>query len=353
MLSLARSLFCNPLLIGLGVLLLGVVLGYGDRVDHDLENDATLYVNMVRPDFQVPTEAQLIADLEYARPNGTPLLLDLYRPEEVTGPLPVILWIHGGGWREGHRGAPRSAVEFVARGYAVASIDYRLSDAALFPAQIDDCQAAVRWLRAHAEDYQLDPQRFVAWGEGSGGHLAALLGTMSGLPEDENDGVSADVQAVVDFGGPVDLLTLDKNVVDADAERFEDTWSPEALLLGGPVEERAELAARANPLTYLVGRYRPPAFFVVHNKVDPLVPVQQSDRLVRALREAGGAVRYLRLDGWQHNSPISRELEEAVAEFLDRRLSPQQLHKASHADRPRFGPSRPWYRRLHHGGPAM
>lgn len=348
MLSMARSLFCNPLLIGLGVLLLGVVLGYGDRSDPSVEDDATLYVDLVRPDFQVPTEAQLIADLEYARPNGTPLLLDLYRPEEVTGPLPVIVWIHGGGWREGHRGAPRSAVEFVARGYAVASIDYRLSDVALFPAQIEDCQAAVRWLRAHAEDYQLDPQRVVAWGEGSGGHLAALLGTMSGGGADDG-AVSADVQAVINFGGPMDLLALDRGKTDPDAERYEDTWSPEALLLGGPVEERTELAALANPLHYLDGAHRPPPFFVVHSQFDPLVPVEQSDRLVRALRDSGGAVRYLRMRTLTCNGPITRDLEDAVADFLDRRL---HATTASHPPTRRLANRRMWYRLLHDDVPA-
>lgn len=319
-----RGLRVNPLLMGLGVLLAGVVVTYGDRRVAEEMEDATLFVEMVRPAFVVPPEVQLLADLEYARPNGQPLHLDLYRPEEITGPLPVLLWIHGDGWRSGSKADPVAAVNLVPRGYAVASLDYRLSDVALFPAQIEDCLAAVRWLRSHAEAYQLDPNRIAAWGETAGGHLAALLGAMSHGTTDDNS-VSADVQAVIDIGGPIDFLTLDEQAPEDAAVRHADPWSPESFLVGGPIHERQELVALTNPLAYLAMDRRPPPFLVIHSQRDPIVPVRQSELLVRSLRRAGGTAQLIRPEAMYHNGTVSRDVEEVVTEFLDRRLKNAQL----------------------------
>ncbi|HUQ72294.1 MAG TPA: alpha/beta hydrolase [Planctomycetaceae bacterium] len=340
----------NPLMIGLGLLLAGVVVGYGGRSDRDgqFENEPTVLVEMVRPQSVVPPEVQLLADLEYARPNGQPLHLDLYRPEEITGPLPVVLWIHGGGWRSGSKASP-PAMELVAKGYAVASVEYRLSDVALFPAQIEDCQAAVRWLRTHADEFQLDARRIAAWGESSGGHLATLLGTMShGVTHD--DEVSADVQAVVDFGGPVDFLTLDEQSSGENAVRHEEAWSPESLLVGGPIQERQELVALANPLTYLSTDRRPPPFLVVHSRHDTVVPIRQSDQLVQALRRVGTRVQYLRVrEGWKINI-LKPEMLDAVAEFLERHLkngSPATEEATAAVSERRPHPVRHWLRKAY------
>jgi acetyl esterase/lipase len=128
---------------------------------------------------------RFLGDLEYARAGDKALLLDLYLPQTGPGlptghgPWPTIVWIHGGAWRMGSKDNPHAARQ-AQRGYAVASIGYRLSQEATFPAQIHDCKAAVRWLRAHAKQYNLDPARFAAWGASAGGHLAALLGTSGG-----------------------------------------------------------------------------------------------------------------------------------------------------------------------------
>ena len=144
-------------------------------------------------------------DLVYARAGAKDLLLDLYLPEGAPRPLPLVVWIHGGGWRNGAK-EQTPARRLVERGYAVASINYRLSGEAIFPAQIHDCKAAVRWLRANAAKYGLDAGRVAAWGSSAGGHLVALLGTSGGIMELEgglgNADQSSRVQAVVDFFGP-------------------------------------------------------------------------------------------------------------------------------------------------------
>ena len=137
-----------------------------------------------------PTEVASVAtqrDLVYERVNGAVLTLDLYCPEKVSGSLPVIVWIHTGGWSKGRK-ERCPAVALVQDGYAVASIDYRLTSTAPFPAQIEDCKAAVRWLRANASTYHLDPDHIGVWGHSAGGHLAALLGTSGGVRELEGTG---------------------------------------------------------------------------------------------------------------------------------------------------------------------
>lgn len=219
-------------------------------------------------------------DLVYKRVNGIVLTLDLYRPEEVSGLLPVIVCIHGGHWDAG--GKERCpAVTLVQDGYAVASIDYRLTRTAPFPAQIEDCKAAVRWIRANASTYRLDPDRIGVWGYSAGGHLAALLGTSGGVPELEGSGdnmqYSSQVQAVCVVAGPVDLLS----VANLGPKRM---FAIEALL-GGPLEKDKVNATAASPIHY-VSKDDPP-FLIVHGEADRVVPVEQGQHFYEELRKAG------------------------------------------------------------------
>jgi len=219
-------------------------------------------------------------DLVYKRINGIVLTLDLYRPEEVSGLLPVIVCVHGGHWDAG--GKERCpAVTLVQDGYAVASIDYRLTRTAPFPAQIEDCKAAVRWLRANASIYHLDPDHIGVWGYSAGGHLAALLGTSGGVPELEGSGdnmqYSSRVQAVCDVAGPADLLTM-TNLGPRRTLAIEG-------LLGGPLEKDEAKAIAASPIHY-ISKDDPP-FLIVHGEADRVVPVEQSQRLYEELRKAG------------------------------------------------------------------
>jgi len=224
--------------------------------------------------------AAIQRDLVYKRVNSAVLTLDLYCPEKVSGPAPVIVWVHGGGWRTG--GKKRCpAVALVPDGYAVASIDYRLSSTAPFPAQIEDCKAAVRWLRANAAKYNLDADRIGVWGMSAGGHLAALLGTSGGVPELEGSGdnmqYSSRVQAVCDVAGPADLPAL----TNLGPKRM---FAIEGLL-GGPLEKDKAKAIAASPIHY-VSKDDPP-FLIVHGEADRVVPVEQSQRFYEELRKAG------------------------------------------------------------------
>ena len=228
-------------------------------------------------------------DLEYARVGDNPLLLDLHRPPSSDKPLPVVVWIHGGGWRAGSK--DRCPARFlVHHGFAVASVNYRLTKEAIFPAQIHDCKAAVRWLRANAGKYGLDPKRIGAWGSSAGGHLAALLGTSGGVADLEGDLGHADrssrVQAVVDFCGPADFLA------------WKVKRSPEMALFGGTIERKKELARAASPALHATAD--DPPFFIVHGKKDRTVPARQSRLLDAALRKAKANSTLLILDDLGH-----------------------------------------------------
>ena len=152
-----------------------------------------------------------LAKLPYVEGGHEQQRLDLYLPEKAEGLLPLIVWVHGGGWEAGHK-EDRPAQWLVGKGYAVARIDYRLSQHGMFPAQIQDCKAAIRWLRANAAKYHLDPERVGVAGDSAGGHLVALLGTTGDVKEFEgnlgNPEQSSRIQAVVDFYGPTDFVQL-------------------------------------------------------------------------------------------------------------------------------------------------
>jgi len=250
----------------------------------------------------VPTTAHsVLRDLEYASVDGISLRLDLYLPDpRPADPVPLVLWVHGGAWRAGSKDRTY-APEILGESYAVASVDYRLSQEAPFPAQIHDVKAAVRFLRAHADRFGLDPNRFGAWGSSAGGHLVALLGVSCGA--DDLEGTLGDhpdqsscVQAVCDFFGPTDLPALLE-------QRGADTRRPmpEDQLLGGPVEGLPDLAALASPITQVDAS--DPPFLILHGSDDPTVPVEQSIAFDQALRAAGVDTTLIVIDDAGHGLP--------------------------------------------------
>jgi acetyl esterase/lipase len=289
--------------------------------------------------------AAVHSNLVYARADGKDLLLDLYVPESATnGRFPVVVWIHGGAWRSGSKEKPPAA-RLTARGYAVASISYRFSAEALFPAQIHDAKAAVRWLRANAAEYGLDPARFAAWGASAGGHLAALLGTSGGVAALEgtlgNQNRSSRVQAVIDFFGPTDFLKMDA----AGSKMHHDAPdSPESKLIGGPIQQNAEKAARANPITYVSAD--DPPFLIMHGDRDPLVPHDQSRLLHEALKKAGVEATFETVEGAGHGFS-GPEIDRAVDAFLDRRLKAPAPVSAAWADPDKSEPAGTKYRTFH------
>ncbi|WP_256761963.1 alpha/beta hydrolase [Cohnella sp. WQ 127256] len=258
----------------------------------------------------------IVQDLVYASPHGKPLLADLYVPQGVKYPIPVILWLHGGGWKIGDRKlGPDLSRYFAERGFAMASIDYRLSGEARFPAQIEDVKTAVRWLRAVADQYGLDPEHIGLWGSSAGGHLAALAGTTGSgmLTGDtlEHSEYSSDVQAVVDGYGPTDFLQMDDHRLTTEqasddpesvrlhpGKRSADVDSPESLLLGAPIGDCPERVREANPITY-VKKDLPP-FLILHGLSDLAVPAHQSELLYEALTACGNDATLCFIPGLGH-----------------------------------------------------
>jgi acetyl esterase/lipase len=267
-----------------------------------------------------PAGTRTLRDLAYVPGGHERQKLDLYLPANTNGARPLILWIHGGAWRGGSKDKC-PAVRFVAQGYAVASANYRLSHHAAFPAQVEDCKAAVRWLRAHAKEYGLDPDRFGAWGSSAGGHLVALLGTTGGVgvfDRGPNLEVSSRVQCVVDFFGPTDLARMAAQSGPESRMNHDAPDSPESLLIGGAVPGNKDKAAKASPITY-VSRDDPP-MLLVHGDADPLVPWQQSEELDAALRKSGVEATLHIVKGGGHGNGFGPEVQQAVNVFFERHL---------------------------------
>jgi acetyl esterase/lipase len=274
--------------------------------------------------FWSAAAAQTHRDLAYRTDGHERQKLDLYLPEKSDRPAPLIIWIHGGGWQGGSKeNALPLRQGWVERGYAIASINYRLSGHAVFPAQIEDCKAAIRWLRAHAAQYHIDPTRFGVWGSSAGGHLAALVGTSGDgktLDVGEHLDQSSRVQAVCDYYGPTDLLAF---VSRPGYENHANPRSPESLLLGGAVKEKPELAKAANPLTYITPD--DPPFLIVHGDLDPIVPLQQSELLFTALKSAKLSAHFHTIHGAGHGPGFDGpEIIPMVQKFFDLHLAAEK-----------------------------
>lgn len=233
---------------------------------------------------RLPDSVKHEANIEYARVGTNSLLLDIYSPKQPIGKLPVVVWIHGGSWKSGSKDP--CYIGFMAtQNLAIVSINYRLSGVAPYPAQIYDCKGVIRWLRAHADKYDLDPDHIGVFGASAGGHLAALLGTTAGVKELEGDvggnlNYSSKVQVVCAFYPPTDL---DKLVTEESLRVSPDT--DVAKFLGGPVNSELANAALANPVRYVTKDSAP--FYILHGAQDKLVPVSQSQLLYDALTNAG------------------------------------------------------------------
>jgi acetyl esterase/lipase len=246
-----------------------------------------------------------------------------------------MIWIHGGGWYSGDKSAP-PGMGLLLRGFIVASINYRLSGEAVFPAQVYDCKAAVRFLRAHCREFGVDPTRIGVWGDSAGGHLASLLGVTNGrLGYEGNEGtpgVSSNVQAVCDWFGPSDFLQASEfRGLSATATR---------QLFGGMVSTRLNAAAFASPAEQ-VGRGPIPPFLIMHGDEDTLVPVHQSEILFDRLQMAGATVRLIVIshgghgNGWFRNS---RDLG-LVYDFFERSLGTPLLRPMVRANTSSTRPS--------------
>jgi len=269
----------------------------------------------------LPAGTKVLRDVPYVEHGHERQKLDLYLPPTGSG-WPLVVMIHGGAFRMGSKdGEP--AGPFVERGYAVAAINYRLSQHAPFPAQIEDCKMAVRWLRANAARHGYDPERIAAFGQSAGGHLAAMLGTtgdVTAFDVGAHLDVPSRVQAVADFFGPTDFLQMDAHRVSAEAMVHDTPDSPESQLVGGPILDNPEKVARANPVTYVTPG--DPPFLIVHGDADALVPHHQSQLLDDALRRAGVRSKFVTIPGGPHGGRTTAEGLPIALDFLDARFAP-------------------------------
>lgn len=271
-------------------------------------------------DSHLPPGTTIERDLIYGKVGDRELRLDLFRPKASTA-TPLVVWVHGGGWKSGSKnGTP--ALPLLDRGFAVASVEYRLSGEARFPAAIEDCKAAVSFLRLHAKRFNLDPERFGAWGSSAGGHLVAMLGTTG--EDDFNTHpvtreASSRVQAVCNWFGPSDFLRMNDfpGKIDHDAP-----GSPESLFIGGPIQQNRDKVARANPMTYATAD--DPPFLHLHGESDQMVPFNQSELLHAALTSAGVESALHRVAKGDHGFRGAEEPREALVkrsmDFFDQTL---------------------------------
>jgi acetyl esterase/lipase len=272
----------------------------------------------------LPAGVKAERNIPYVKNGHRNQVLDLFLPEQPSDkPLPLMIWIHGGAWMAGNQGSP-PVLYLVPKGFAVASIQHRFSSDAIWPAQAYDCKAAIRFLRANAGKYHLDPDHFGVGGDSSGGHLAAFVGTSGDVKEMEgnlgNTNVSSRVQAVVDWFGPTDFTLMAQQSGPRSIIRHGASNTPESRLLGGPVQEKRDLARTANPLTYI--NKNDPPFLIMHGDNDQLVPLGQSVILAKALIDAGVEVTMKTIPGAGHEGPQFRNAESRrlIEEFLSRKL---------------------------------
>ncbi len=266
-------------------------------------------------------------DVPYANASDTQKL-DIYLPSGDEGPFPTVIMIHGGAFQFGDKTwIPEPVVRALLNdGYAVVSMNYRLSDEAKFPAAVQDAKAAVRFLRANATNYNLDSDEFVAYGDSSGGNLASMVGVSSDVPYSDdpnigNPGVSSRVKAVIDAAGPTDFSVMDEQAkaqgCAASDQTHNNADSGESLYLGAPVPTVPDLVQQSNPTTYIDGT--DPPFLVQKGDQDCTVPIENTKMLADALRAGGVDVEYDLIEGAGHGGPVFDDgVVQNVLPFLNR-----------------------------------
>lgn len=282
-----------------------------------------------RPDFgpggpprrepvKLPEGTVVHRDLAYVANGHERQKLDLYLPKDGKN-LALVVMIHGGAFRMGSKDG-ENPTPMLETGYAVAAINYRLSQHAIWPAQIEDCKAAVRWLRANAGQFGIDESRIAAFGQSAGAHLATMLGVTGDTKQfdiGENLKYSSKVVAVADFFGPTDFLQMDDHRLPNGATH-NGAGSPESALIGGALQENKDKAAKANPITYV--NAGDPPFLIAHGDADPLVPHHQSELLEAALKKAGVPVTFYTVKGAGHGRFNDPQVPVLLREFLAKHL---------------------------------
>lgn len=244
--------------------------------------------------------------------------MDLIYPKQHKNKMPVVVWIHGGGWSDeilDKRYRPEIQLGDLAKmGFFIASIEYRLCQHAAFPAQIQDCKCAIRFLRAHAEKYQIDPNKIGVWGESAGGHLASLLGATGDVAKFEGDGgyseYSSQVQAVCPWYAPNDMLR--------ESAKDQGPDSIFCRLFGGSIEEKRDLIWSASPMKYV--KKKLPPYLIMHGTVDKLVPYSQSKDFYDALVANGNDAKMITVTDQGHGFFDGQEYYDAIYAFFKEKL---------------------------------
>jgi acetyl esterase/lipase len=265
-------------------------------------------------------EPRVVRDVEYARAGDISLKLDLYVPANAQSP-PLVVWVHGGAWRGGSKSNP-SILPLTEKGYAIASVDYRLSTVAPFPAQIHDIKAAIRYLRVSAKEHEISADRIAISGSSAGAHLAALVGVTNGVKELEGElgqyrNQSSDVQAIIAFFGASNLTTI---LTQSTPHGVNMRTPALELLLGGQPESKSELARLASPVFH-VDKLDPPLLWY-HGDQDPQMPVNQALEMLGAYKKLGLDVTFEPVFGGGHGGKLffTPEQFQQVADFLGRTI---------------------------------
>ena len=271
---------------------------------------ATGILPLVKRDVPLPAGVLVEKDIEYGNVDGRSLKLDLYRPRKIAKPVPALLFIHGGAWKSGKRQDYHFYTKaFAGKGYVVATASYRLSGEAPFPAAVQDCKCAVRWLRANAKKHRIDPKQIAVVGGSAGGHLAMMLGYADD-PELEGKGghagVSSRVSAVVNLYGVYDMTT-----------KIAQAASPVKNFLSGKTFAEAPRLYRQSSPRFHLDKDDPPTL-ILHGTIDEVVPIGQSDALAAHLKRLKIPHEYGRLTGWPHTMDAATPVNDYCQAMMDR-----------------------------------
>lgn len=271
---------------------------------------ATGALKLIEGEPEVPENIRVSRDLIYKETPEKTLKLDIYHLDQVNTPQPLLVFIHGGSWKKGDKDDYRKyLVDYANKGYITATVAYRFSQEAIFPAAMDDVVCAVKWLKSHAEDYHIDPDRVAVIGGSAGGHLAMLLGYHGNDPDyrGECDSLEADasVKAIVNLYGPVDLTT-----------DFAINHPSVKQLIGADYSTATQAVYEAcSPIQYITSDDPPTLTF--HGTLDEIVPIVQADMLDKALQEENVPSFYHRLDGWPHTMDLGLKVNNYCQYYMD------------------------------------
>jgi len=265
-------------------------------------------LDLIESEPTVPDDIEAIKDITYKNIDGEELQLDIYKQKGLQVPAPTLIFIHGGAWKKGKRKDYLPyLIDYAKKGYITVTVSYRLSKVAKFPAAAQDVNCGIKWIKQHAKDYGIDPDRMALIGGSAGGHLALLLGyggDEAVFNQDCEQGPNSNVKAIVDFYGPVDLTTP-YSITTEQVQRF----------MGVSYDENPDLYKLASPSTFITSDDPPTLIF--HGTIDSLVPVSQSDSLASWLQQAGVPRDYHRLKGWPHTMDAAKKVNEYSQFYID------------------------------------